>query len=66
MATEGHYSGQGLIIDKQKINDVDFSYDSREFILLTFIDKANIYNILMAGDVIDEKGNYFTINWPED
>ena len=59
------YSGQGYNIDKKKIN-VDFSYDSREFILLTFIDKANIYNILMAGDVIDEKGNYFTINWPED
>ena len=59
------YSGQGYNIDKKKIN-VDFSYDSREFILLTFIDKANIYNLLCTGDVIDEKGNYFVIIWPED
>lgn len=65
LATEGHYSGQGYNIDKKKIN-VDFSYDSREFILLTFIDKANIYNLLCTGDVIDEKGNYFGIIWPED
>ena len=65
LATEGHYSGQGLNIDKKKI-DVDFSYDSREFILLTFIDKANNYNYLITGNVIDEKGNYFRIHWPED
>ena len=64
-ATEGHYSGQGYNIDKEKIN-VDFSYDSREFILLTFIDKANIYNLLCTGDVIDEKGNYFRFIWLED
>ena len=65
LATEGHYSGQGYNIDKEKIN-VDFSYDSREFILLTFIDNANIYNLLCTGDVIDEKGNYFRFIWPED
>lgn len=59
------YSGQGYNIDKKKIN-VDFSYDSREFILLTFIDKANIYNLLCTGDVIDEKGNFFRFIWPED
>jgi hypothetical protein len=59
------YSGQGYNIDKKKIN-VDFSYDSREFILLTFIDKANIYNWLCTGDVIDEKGNFFRFIWPED
>ena len=59
------YSGQGYDIDKEKIK-VDFSYDSREFILLTFIDKANIYNLLCTGDVIDEKGNYFRFIWLED
>ena len=64
-ATEGYYSGQGYNIDKQKIN-VDFSYDSREFILLTFIDKANIYQILISDVVIDEKGNFFGYNNPPD
>lgn len=59
------YSGQGYNIDKKKIN-VDFRYDSREFILLTFIDKANIYNLLCTGDVIDERGNYFRVIWGED
>ena len=59
------YSGQGYNIDKKKIN-VDFRYDSREFILLTFIDKANIYNWLCTGDVIDERGNYFRVIWGED
>ena len=58
LATEGHYSGEGYNIDKEKIN-VDFSYDNREFRLLTFTDKANIYRILFSGDVIDEKGNHF-------
>ena len=59
------YSGQGYNVDKKKIN-VDFSYDSREFILLTFIDKANIYNLLCTGDVIDEKGNFFRFIWGKD
>ena len=59
------YSGQGYNIDKKKIN-VDFSYDNRAFVLLTFIDKANIYQYLFTGDVIDEKGNFFRFIWPED
>ena len=59
------YSGQGYDIDKEKIK-VDFSYDSREFILLTFIDKANIYQILISDVVIDEKGNFFGYNNPPD
>ncbi|MBO7045906.1 MAG: hypothetical protein J6W38_06080 [Prevotella sp.] len=63
--TEGHYSGEGFIIDKQKIN-VDFSYDNRAFFLLTISDKANIYQVLFTGDVIDEKGNYFRAIWPDD
>lgn len=62
---EGHYSGEGLIIDKKKIN-VDFSYDNRAFFLLTISDKANIYQNLFTGDVIDEKGNYFRVWWRED
>ncbi len=60
LETEGHYSGEGFNIEKEKIN-VDFSYDTRAFILLTFIDKANIYNYLFTGDVIDEKGNYYRL-----
>ena len=59
------YSGQGYNIDKKKIN-VDFSYDNRAFVLLTFIDKANIYQYLFTGDVIDERGNYFRVIWGED
>lgn len=62
---ELHYSGEGLIIDKQKIN-VDFSYDNRSFVLLTISDKANIYRVLFTSDVIDEKGNYYTLICPED
>ena len=64
-AIEGHYSGEGFNIDKQKIN-VNFSYDSRAFVLLTFIDKANIYNYLFTGDVIDEKGNLYRLIECED
>lgn len=65
LAKEGHYSGEGLNIDKKKIN-VDFSYDNRAFLLLTITDKANIYQCLFTSDVIDEKGNYYFVNWPED
>ena len=65
LATEGHYSGEGLNIDEKKIN-VDFSYDNRAFFLLTISDKANIYQCLFTGDVIDEKGNYFKVIWRED
>ena len=65
LATEGHYSGEGLNIDKAKIN-VDFSYDNRAFFLLTISDKANIYNCLFTGNVIDERGNYFRVRWPDD
>jgi len=59
LTTNGYYSGEGYDIDKEKIK-VDFGYDNREFRLLTFTDKANIYRILFSGDVIDERGNYFT------
>jgi hypothetical protein len=38
---------------------VDFKCDDREFIFLTFTDKANIYRILFSGDVIDGEGNHF-------
>ena len=60
-----HYGEGGYYIDKEKII-VDFSYDSRDFFLLTFIDKKNIYNWLLTSIVIDEKGNYFYVNWCED
>ena len=65
LATEGHYSGEGFNIDQKKLN-VDFSYDNRAFVLLTFIDKANIYQWLFTGDVIDDRGNYFRVIWPDD
>ena len=58
LAIEGHYSGEGYYIDKEKIN-VDFDYDERDFILLTFKDKANINRLLFTNDVIDEKGNHY-------
>lgn len=64
-AIEGHYSGEGLNIYKEKIN-VNFSYDNRAFVLLTISDKANIYRVLFTSDVIDERGNYFRAIWPED
>ena len=65
LATEGHYSGEGFNIDKEKIN-VSFSYDNRAFVLLTFADKVNIYQILFSGDVIDEKGNYYRLRELDD
>jgi hypothetical protein len=65
LAQEGHYSGKGYDIDQEKVN-VNFSYDSREFRLLTFIDKSNRYNILFTGEVVDEKGNYFMLMNPPD
>jgi len=65
LAKEGHYSGEGYNINQEKIN-VDFSYDSREFILLTFTDKANNYQILFSQDVIDGKGNYYRLLECED
>ncbi len=65
LATEGHYSGEGFNIDKERIN-VNFSYDNRAFVLLTFADKVNIYQILFSGDVIDEKGNYYRLRELDD
>lgn len=65
LTKEGHYSGEGFNIAKEKMN-IDFNYDSREFFLLTISDKTNIYQILFSGDVIDEKGNYFRCMWAED
>jgi hypothetical protein len=59
------YAKDGYYIESEKIN-VDFSYDDRDFFLLTFIEKANIYNWLITGIVIDEKGNYFYANACED
>ena len=64
-AIEGHYSGEGLNIDKKKIN-VNFNYDNRAFVLLTISDKANIYQHLFTSDVIDGKGNYYRVWWPAD
>jgi len=65
LTAEGHYSGKGYNVEKQTI-DVVFDYDNRMFILLTIIDKANIYNYLYTGDVIDSKGNYFRYSWCHD
>lgn len=58
LITEGHYSGEGYYIEKEKIN-VDFMEDDRVFFLLTFIDSARIHNLIITHDVIDEKGNYY-------
>jgi len=59
LATEGHYSGEGYYIEKEKIN-VDFTDDNRAFFLLTFIDSVSTYlNPIATNDVIDEKGNYY-------
>ncbi|MDR1343696.1 MAG: hypothetical protein LBK18_10660 [Prevotellaceae bacterium] len=52
------YTKDRYYVESEKIN-VDFGYDDRNFFLLTFIEKANIYNLLITGVVIDEKGNYF-------
>ena len=66
LITEGHYSGEGYYIEKEKMV-VDFKYDDREFFVLTIIDKANIYQYLFSGIVIDSKGNHYYINeWGED
>lgn len=65
LAAEGHYSGTGITINKETIN-VNFNYDSRTFLLLTFIDKLNIFSILFTGDVIDERGNYYRLIECED
>jgi hypothetical protein len=65
LVAEGHYSGEGYIISKEKMN-VDFSYDDRDFILLTFIDKSNQYNYLITGDVLDGRGNYYRLVERED
>lgn len=65
LVTEGHYSGEGFNIVKERIN-VNFSYDNRAFVFLTFIDKANIYQYLFTGDVIDEKGNFYRLIECED
>ena len=59
LTKEGHYSGEGYIINKENLN-VDFKYDNRAFTFLTFIDKTNAYRYIFTGDVIDDKGNYYT------
>ena len=54
-AIEGHYSGEGLNIAKGKIN-VDFSYDSRAFILLTFINSSlKIPQYVMQPSAVDKR-----------
>jgi hypothetical protein len=59
LTNEGHYSGEGYYIEKEKIN-VDFVEDNRSFFLLTFIDSVSIYlNAIATNDVLDEKGNYY-------
>ena len=59
LATEGHYSGKGYYIEKEKIN-VDFADDDRAFFCLIFVDSVSVYiNHLATMDVIDEKGNYY-------
>ena len=65
LAKEGHYSGEGYDITKEKM-DVNFVYDNREFTLLTFIDKANVYQYLITCEVIDSKGNNYRLVPPED
>ena len=58
LETEGHYSGKGYFVRKEKLN-VDFVDDDRDFFWLTFIDSVNIYRYIATWDVIDEKGNYY-------
>lgn len=58
LATEGHYSGEGYFVEKEKIN-VDFTEDNRSFFLLTFRDSVSIFNLIAIHDVIDEKGNHY-------
>ena len=65
LITEGHYSGEGYYIEKEKMV-VDFKYDDREFFVLTIIDKANIYQYLFTSIVIDSKGNHYYAQWCED
>ena len=58
LETEGHYSGKGYFVRKDKLN-VDFADDDRDFFWLTFIDSVNEYRYIATWDVIDEKGNYY-------
>ena len=59
LATEGHYSGKGYYIEKEKLN-VDFKDDDRAFFLLNYVDSvSNRFISIHYRDVLDEKGNYY-------
>ena len=58
LETEGHYSGKGYFVRKDKLN-VDFVDGDRDFFWLTFIDSVNEYRYIATWDVIDENGNYY-------
>ena len=60
----GHYSGEGYNIIKLKVR-LESDYD-REFINVIVTEKANIYQILISEDVIDEEGNCYFLDLPED
>jgi len=59
LATEGHYSGKGYYIEKEKLN-VDFTEDDRDFFRLTYVDSiSNRFISIHYRDVLDENGNYY-------
>lgn len=58
-------NGEEYYIDKDTII-VDFKYDERLFIAHGFRRIADNQYIFSITDVIDSKGNYFTINWCND
>jgi len=45
---------------------IDFTDDDRDFLGVTFKNVANNLSVFAMSDVLDTKGNYYSINWCED
>ncbi|MDR0688409.1 MAG: hypothetical protein LBF55_06995 [Prevotellaceae bacterium] len=60
------YGEDGYYVEKEKMFIVNFSHDDRDFFVLTFIDRENKANWIITNCVIDEKGNYFHVDYCPD
>lgn len=60
------YNGRPYYLEPELMREVVFPYDDRDFYIITVMDSITQNVLAATDDVLDTKGDWYYLDWPED
>ena len=64
--TNRSYNGTPYYLEPELMREVVFPYDDRDFYIITVMDSITQNVLAATADVLDTKGDWYYLDWPED